>query len=319
MLKPMDESGTGSLPSSELKTAESPAPRVEEPEKPGSLYQNAAKTAAEVADTAAKLDRTTVTKPSELGNTAVKNDAKKSEIPTEIPPKSSWQDNAAAIAAKALGNQDYTRAISVSRAQESLSSPTVPPAPVVTPVTPSSPPVTPHKLDEPIAEASIPLPPTPATPLRNFDDVAEPPSKASHTVGKQELAPSSPGPPMTPGNKIDSTPALKEKTSIDTPQAAARIPLPPTPAQDPGAREHGARTASLKIDEPEEPVPGDFPSETRRNTMAESPASLFEYITAIPSAIQALFAGIMGTIFEWLSVVFNPQRAGLRAKRSKTD
>lgn len=276
-------------------------------------HKQTAKTADEVADTASKLDVTPPKRPSDSMVPRTPEESKTNGMQKGSILKFADQTDAIAVTPKLTAEQDRAPSAGYSKIQDALSSPTVPPAPAVTPVA-ISPPVTPHKLDQSPPEASIPLPPTPATPLKSLDAITESPSPKIPIVSKQEIAIATPHPsvpPTTPETKVNVTRKAEDTTSSFTsPSAAAQIPLPLTPAHE---------AIAPKPRDASEPVSKDNFGAEHQTSADERSTGVLGYIQAVPNAVQAFFTGVVNAILGLLTAVFNPQRGGQSAKGSKKD
>ena len=284
-----------------------------------------AKVAAEVADSAAKLDssppRRTGQEPDQsfsvfqTPKSSVKNDIRRMSK-TEA----TFQAIADAVSTKANGPSNTPAESSSAKQQESLSSPSVPPAPAVTPVA-FSPPLTPEKLESLDSSHSVPSASTAASP-KSLESLAHSPeAKKPVEPGTNENAngvTAKSVPPTTPIKRVEEARA-NAKLPMDTPSAAAQIPLPPTPAPEATVGQVDNVSPGKKDEDlAEEPMPGDYPASPGQNASPDGSGSIVETLKAFPGTVQALLASIIRMITSWVAAAFGSRPAG-QDKGSKSD
>ncbi|KAL9089474.1 MAG: hypothetical protein Q9159_002514 [Coniocarpon cinnabarinum] len=267
-----------------------------------------ANTAAEVADTAAKIDQPAASKPT---------DSRPSEVPRQGGPTATQLEQALARQTLEPPTTPTTRRNDAKQSDESLASPGVPPAPAVTPVA-TSPPLAPVKSDSPetASTSSVPpVPPMPATPPRgtNFANIPINVKPSMQEVAVAKAFPSTPLPPSTASGNV--------KADEKTPTLAAKIALPPSPMMQP---DPDAKPSQKDANLSEPSQAGEFPTDEfklvkRPTTFRERSVAVADTILAIPSMIAAFFASLLQAIMDWLEKMVTSRRDTQQEKGQKTE
>ena len=288
-----------------------------------------ANTAAEVADSAAKLDQTPP--KTSLDTSAPHEDAAKKEAASGA----ADQAVATTIAAKAVNQSTAEVKSPQVNLADTIVSPHVPPAPAATPVA-ISPSLLATKATSP---DSVPPLPSPDEPLKGLDPAASAidaklgPSEQEIDVAAPRLPPSSVAPPTQRDSKLKPS---KQELAVAAPVSseisnttlqrfglqgrepaasfAPQVPLPPSPKPS---------TRASSVEASEAPQTGEFPEDDpklvkRQTTFRERGTAVVQTLMTIPNMVAAFFLGIMSAFTDWLDTTFNPQRRTRGSEDGKT-